>query len=120
MKEGTPSSLPLSALLSQALVAFTIEADNEAELRTTSKGVGMPRSWVQALLSPGGDPVQDCHDRRGDTSMRLGKEQASGYVEDSVTDSIAADESPIDSEERARPAPVPEPVAIASPAQPVG
>lgn len=52
--------------------------------------------------------------------MRLGKEQASGYVEDSVTDSIAADEITIDSGERSRPALVPEPVAIVQPAQPVG
>jgi len=52
--------------------------------------------------------------------MRLGKEKASGYVEDTVTDSLAADEITIDSAERARPAPVPEPVASAEPAQPVG
>jgi methyltransferase (TIGR00027 family) len=40
--QGTQRSLPLSALLSQALVAFTIEFDNEAEHRlphrTTSHG----------------------------------------------------------------------------------
>jgi methyltransferase (TIGR00027 family) len=47
--------LPLSALLSQALVAFTIEADNEAEHRmphsTTSYGSGSGSGpWLTSLL----------------------------------------------------------------------
>jgi methyltransferase (TIGR00027 family) len=55
---AAPPALPLSALLSAALVAFTIEADNEAEHqlphRTTNEGlspgatVGAP--WVTSLL----------------------------------------------------------------------
>jgi hypothetical protein len=52
--------------------------------------------------------------------MRLGKEQASGYVADTVTDSITADEITIDSAERTRPTPAPEPIAILEPARPVG
>ena len=55
---GTQRSLPLSALLSQALVAFTIEFDNEAEHRlphrTTShgssgRGDGAPAPWLVSL-----------------------------------------------------------------------
>jgi DNA-binding MarR family transcriptional regulator len=46
--------LPLSALLSQALVAFTIEADNEAEHRlphsTTSYGSDGGGPWLTSLL----------------------------------------------------------------------
>jgi methyltransferase (TIGR00027 family) len=52
-----PERLPLSALLSQALVAFTIEADNEAEHRlphrTTRQGKtgGQPGGvWLTSLL----------------------------------------------------------------------
>jgi len=56
--QGTQRSLPLSALLSQALVAFTIECDNEAEYRlphrTTSHGAsalgdGAPAPWLVSL-----------------------------------------------------------------------
>jgi methyltransferase (TIGR00027 family) len=55
---GAQQSLPLSALLSQALVAFTIEFDNEAEHRlphrTTShgssgRGDGAPAPWLVSL-----------------------------------------------------------------------
>jgi methyltransferase (TIGR00027 family) len=54
----SPASLPLSALLSQALVAFTIEADNETEHRlphrTQDYGLapGAPRGapWLTSLL----------------------------------------------------------------------
>ena len=55
---GAQRSLPLSALLSQALVAFTIEFDNEAEHRlphrTTSHGSsgpgdGDPAPWLVSL-----------------------------------------------------------------------
>ena len=55
---GRNSALPLSALLSQALVAFTIEFDNEAEHRlphrTTSHGAsgaddGAPAPWLVSL-----------------------------------------------------------------------
>ena len=55
---GAQRSLPLSALLSQALVAFTIEFDNEAEHRlphrTTShgssgRGDGAPAPWLVSL-----------------------------------------------------------------------
>ena len=52
--------------------------------------------------------------------MRLGKQQASGYVEDTAADSITPEEITIDSEERSRPTPVPEPAVILQPAQPVG
>jgi methyltransferase (TIGR00027 family) len=54
-----PGSLPLSALLSQALVAFTIEFDNEAEHRlphrTTHHGAsghgdGDPTTWLVSLV----------------------------------------------------------------------
>ncbi len=45
--------------------------------------------------------------------MRLGKEQAAGYVEDTETSAPVAEEVKIDSTERMRPAPVPEPVAPA-------
>lgn len=56
--EPDPAGLPLSALLSQALVAFTIEADNETEHRlphrTTSyhPAVGRPTGgpWLTSLL----------------------------------------------------------------------
>jgi len=53
--DGSPARWPLSALLSQALVAFTIEADNEAEHRlphrTTSHGrpAGPPGPWLVSL-----------------------------------------------------------------------
>ncbi len=56
--QGTQRSLSLSALLSQALVAFTIEFDNEAEHRlphrTTShgssgRGDGAPALWLVSL-----------------------------------------------------------------------
>jgi methyltransferase (TIGR00027 family) len=56
--QGTQRSLPLPALLSQALVAFTIELDNEAEHRlphrTTSHGAsgrgdGAPALWLVSL-----------------------------------------------------------------------
>ena len=56
--QGTQQSLPLPALLSQALVAFTIELDNEAEHRlphrTTSHGTsgrsdGAPALWLVSL-----------------------------------------------------------------------
>jgi hypothetical protein len=52
--------------------------------------------------------------------MRLGKEQASGYVADTVTDSIAADEGTFDSAERSRPTPAPEPAVIPEPAHSAG
>ena len=54
-----PDSLPLSALLSQALVAYTIEFDNEAEHRlphrTTDHGAsghgdGDPTTWLVSLV----------------------------------------------------------------------
>jgi len=41
---GSPAALPLSALLSQALVAFTIEADNEAEHRLPHRTDLRPRA----------------------------------------------------------------------------
>src|SRR5215469_1166718 len=48
-----PGSLPLSALLSQALVAFTIEFDNAAELqmqhRTTRHGPGERGVWLTSM-----------------------------------------------------------------------
>ena len=56
--QGHDGDLPLSALLSQALVAFTIEFDNEAEHRlphrTTSHGTsgpgdGAPELWLVSL-----------------------------------------------------------------------
>ena len=56
--QGHNGALPLSALLSQALVAFTIEFDNEAEHRlphrTTSHGAsgpgdGAPAPWLVSL-----------------------------------------------------------------------
>ena len=56
--QGHDGALPLSALLSQALVAFTIEFDNEAEHRlphrTTSRGMsgpgdGDPEPWLVSL-----------------------------------------------------------------------
>ena len=56
--QGRNGALPLSALLSQALVAFTIEFDNEAEHRlphrTTSHGAsgpgdGAPAPWLVSL-----------------------------------------------------------------------
>ena len=56
--QGHNSALPLSALLSQALVAFTIEFDNEAEHRlphrTASHGAsgpgdGVPAPWLVSL-----------------------------------------------------------------------
>jgi methyltransferase (TIGR00027 family) len=50
--QGLDAALPLSALLSQALVAFTIEFDNEAEHRlphrTTSHGASAPADAVPA------------------------------------------------------------------------
>jgi methyltransferase (TIGR00027 family) len=55
---GHDGALPLSALLSQALVAYTIECDNEAEHRlphrTTSHGAsdsgdGAPALWLASL-----------------------------------------------------------------------
>ena len=57
--QGHNGALPLSALLSQALVAFTIEFDNEAEHRlphrTTSHGAsspgdGAPAPWLVSLV----------------------------------------------------------------------
>jgi methyltransferase (TIGR00027 family) len=56
--DGASTALPLSALLSVALVAFTIEADNEAEHRlphrTTkggpSAGAGAAAPWLTSLL----------------------------------------------------------------------
>src|SRR5690348_872570 len=56
--QGRNGAVPLSALLSQALVAFTIEFDNEAEHRlphrTTSHGAsgpgdGAPAPWLVSL-----------------------------------------------------------------------
>jgi methyltransferase (TIGR00027 family) len=56
--QGHDGALPLSALLSQALVAYTIEFDNEAERRlphrTTSHGAsgpgdGAPAPWLVSL-----------------------------------------------------------------------
>ena len=55
MSQG-PGTLPLSALMSQALVAFTIECDNEAEHRlphrTTNFGVGSQGYgvWLVSLV----------------------------------------------------------------------
>lgn len=62
--------LPLSALLSQALVAFTIEFDNAAELaipnRTTSHGLGSPGDgvwlvsmamWLNCMRYVGAEPI---------------------------------------------------------------
>jgi methyltransferase (TIGR00027 family) len=57
--QGHDGPLPLSALLSQALVAYTIEFDNEAEHRlphrTTSHGAsgpgdGVPTVWLASLV----------------------------------------------------------------------
>ena len=56
--QGYNGTLPLSALLSQALVAFTIEFDNEAEHRlphrtathgASSPGDGAPAPWLVSL-----------------------------------------------------------------------
>jgi methyltransferase (TIGR00027 family) len=55
---GSPAALPLSALLSQALVAFTVEADNETEHRlphrTQDHGLAPSASpgapWLTSLL----------------------------------------------------------------------
>jgi hypothetical protein len=56
--QGRDGDLPLSALLSQALVAFTIEFDNEAEHRlphrttshrTSGPGDGGPSLWLVSL-----------------------------------------------------------------------
>src|SRR5689334_722840 len=56
--QGHDGALPLSALLSQALVAFTIEFDNEAEHRlphrttshgTSGSGDGAPKLWLVSL-----------------------------------------------------------------------
>jgi methyltransferase (TIGR00027 family) len=56
--QGHDGDLPLSALLSQALVAFTIEFDNEAEHRlphrttshgTSGRGDGAPKLWLVSL-----------------------------------------------------------------------
>ncbi len=52
--------------------------------------------------------------------MRLGKEKGSGYVADTLTDSIAADQINPDPAERTQPAPVAEPMTILEPAHPVG
>jgi hypothetical protein len=52
--------------------------------------------------------------------MRLGKEQASGYVEDTATDSIVVEEITTGAEELTRPTLAQEPAAILQPAQPVG
>ncbi len=57
--------------------------------------------------------------------MRLGKQQASGYVEDAVAEetvtvSIPADQSTIDAAERSGPPPVPQPAAILEPARQAG
>jgi hypothetical protein len=41
--------------------------------------------------------------------MRLGKEQAVGYVEDTEADSFPVEETEIDQSERARLSPAPEP-----------
>lgn len=46
-------SLPLSALLSQTLVAFTIELDNESEHRMqhrTTAGGGKRGRWLRSLV----------------------------------------------------------------------
>jgi methyltransferase (TIGR00027 family) len=48
-RAASPGRLPLSALLSQALVAFTIEADNEAEHR-------LPHRTTAHGLAPGSPP----------------------------------------------------------------
>ena len=55
---GSPATLPLSALLSQALVAFTIEADNETEHRLSHRtkdyglapGAPPGAPWLTSLL----------------------------------------------------------------------
>ena len=56
--QGHDGALPLSALLSQALVAYTIEFDNEAEHRlphrttghgTSGPGDGAPAPWLVSL-----------------------------------------------------------------------
>jgi methyltransferase (TIGR00027 family) len=55
---GSPAALPLSALLSQALVAFTIEADNETEHRLSHRtkdyglapGAPPGAPWLTSLL----------------------------------------------------------------------
>ena len=56
MTSGPPvaASLPLSALLSQALVAFTVEFDNAAELEiqhwTTREGPGRGGVWLTSMV----------------------------------------------------------------------
>jgi methyltransferase (TIGR00027 family) len=55
---GAPANLPVSALLSQALVAFTIEADNETERRLPHRTSALGRDpgsppgapWLTSLL----------------------------------------------------------------------
>ena len=55
---GSPAPLPLSALLSQALVAFTVEADNETEHRLPHRtqdyglvpGAAPAAPWLTSLL----------------------------------------------------------------------
>jgi methyltransferase (TIGR00027 family) len=51
---GSPASLPLSALLSQALVAFTVEADNETEHRLPHRSATLPH--YPMTLHRGGFP----------------------------------------------------------------
>jgi hypothetical protein len=73
-----PVSLPLPALLSQALVAFTIEFDNAAEVqmqhRTTRHGAGgsggsPPRD--AAAGGPGGSPPRDAAGAAADRGVWL-------------------------------------------------
>lgn len=52
--------------------------------------------------------------------MLLGREQASGYVEDTATDPVAVAEIIIDSAGWSRPAPVPAPAVVLEPAQSAG
>jgi hypothetical protein len=66
---SAPGRLPLSALLSQALVAFTIEFDNEAErhIRHRTTRLGGPRDgvwlvsmamWLNCMRYLGTDPIR--------------------------------------------------------------
>lgn len=61
----SPSSFPLSALLSQVLVAFTVEFDNAFELRMAQSGYAGARLslvvWANLMrfLAAGGLPVRD-------------------------------------------------------------
>ena len=89
------SPLPLSMLLSQALVAFTIEFDNEFEHRMPHHTTARPQDrtgrlwltsqvmWENVLrhVEPDGVPVRLLHERSRTTSDSLAGLRRWGYVE---------------------------------------